>query len=136
MFVTVFYGVLDPTTGTLAYCNAGHSPPVLLDGRGTGAVRTLARTGMALGVLEEETWEQGVVRMESGDALVLYTDGVTEAQNADGALFSEDRLIPVVRDALGHPARQCEAAVLDALRRFVGPAPQSDDITLMVLVRE
>ena len=91
---------------------------------------------MALGVMEEETWEQGVVRIVPGDTLVLYTDGVTEAQSAEGALFGEDRLIPVVRDVVGRSARAVEAAILAALREFVGSAPQSDDITLMVVVRE
>ena len=98
MFVTVFYGVLDPQTGTFRYCNAGHNPPILLKAEGT---TTLGRTGLPLGILEDTEWERGTVRLAPGDALVLYTDGVTEAQARDGVLFGQDRLLEVIEACRG-----------------------------------
>jgi serine phosphatase RsbU (regulator of sigma subunit) len=81
LFVTVFYGILDPSTGTLTYCNAGHNPPYLLGTRNGDSVHSIRRTGMALGVVEDVTWEQKAVQIAPGDVLVLYTNGVTDAQN-------------------------------------------------------
>lgn len=135
LFVTVFYGILDPATGTLTYCNAGHNPPYLFSTQNGGAAQALSKTGMALGVIEDVTWEQRTEYIEPGDVLVLYTDGVTEAQNAREALFGEERLLEVTRANLGHSATDVLNAVLAEVRGFVGDAPQSDDITLMIMAR-
>ncbi len=140
-FVTVFFGVLHPGTGLLAFCNAGHNPPYLLNGQDGGAIQRLAPTGPALGLLEDGAWEQRTVQMDPGDVLVLYSDGVTEAQNEQKALFGEERLLGVIRTTFvspGSPARSAhdvQDAVLAEVQAFVGDAPQSDDITLMVIVR-
>ena len=138
MFVTVFYGVLDPQTGTFRYCNAGHNPPILLKAEGT---TTLGRTGLPLGILEDTEWERGTVRLAPGDALVLYTDGVTEAQARDGVLFGQDRLLEVIEacrgsgDPTGANAQELQGVVLAAVHEFVGDAPRFDDLTLMVASR-
>ena len=134
MFVTVFYGVLDPATGQLAYCNAGHNPPYLLSKWRT--MQTLEGTGTALGVMERETWEQRVVQIAPGDRLLLYTDGVTEAQDAQGTLFGEHRLVETAQAAMAYRAQEMQDAVLAAVDRFAGNVPQFDDITLMVVARE
>jgi sigma-B regulation protein RsbU (phosphoserine phosphatase) len=136
-FVSVFHGVLDPATGGLGYCNAGHCPPYLLSAHG-GAVQRLRRTGMVLGlgVTEHEKWEQHVVQLAPGDALVLYTDGVTEAQNEKEAFFGEDRLLECVQANLGRSAWEIRDAVMADVCEFVGDAPQYDDIALMVVVRD
>jgi serine phosphatase RsbU (regulator of sigma subunit) len=139
MFVTVFYGVLDPHTGTFRYCNAGHNPPLLLKAGGT---TTLGRTGLPLGILEDAEWEAGEVRLAPGDTLVLYTDGVTEAQTQDGVLFGQERFLEVMEacrgseDPTGANAQELKDAVLAAVHEFVGDAPRFDDITLMVLAME
>ncbi|NIO68863.1 MAG: SpoIIE family protein phosphatase, partial [Anaerolineae bacterium] len=135
LFVTVFYGVLDPTTGTLTYCNAGHNPPYLLSARNEDTVQALRRTGMPLGIAKGVTWEQGVVQLAPGDMLVLYTDGVTEAQDGQEAFFGKERLLEVVRTNLGRPAQDVQDALLAEVHEFVGDAPQFDDIALMVVVR-
>ncbi len=138
MFVTVFYGVLDPQSGTLLYCNAGHNPPYLLKSEG---LLSLRRTGLPLGIFEDSTWERGAAELAPGDALVLYTDGVTDAQTADGTLFGQERLLEVIQGFRGPlatstaDAQEMEEAVLSAIRQFVGPAPQFDDLTLMVVAR-
>ncbi len=135
-FVSVFYGVLDPATGRLRYCNAGHCPPYLLSPHGSDTVHMLRRTGMVLGITEDEIWEQNIVQLAPGDALVLYTDGVTEARDEQGRFFNEHRLLECVQANLGHPAAGFLSAVTADINQFVGDAPQSDDIALMVLVRD
>jgi len=135
-FVTAFYGVLDPATGTLSYCNAGHDPPYLLSLAKSPAVRELKATGMPLGILEDASWEQKAVELAPGDMLVLYTDGVTEAQDAGQQFFGRARLLEVARANMGRSAQDVLDALMAQVQRFAGQAPQFDDITLEVVVRE
>ncbi|MFC2036817.1 PP2C family protein-serine/threonine phosphatase [Chloroflexota bacterium] len=139
LFVTVFYGILDPLSDTLIYCNAGHNPPYLLSAQGDDTVQTLTRTGLPLGIrlVEAEGWEQRTVQLPPGSALVLYTDGVTEAQNPQGEFFTEGRLLELLQAQRGSTAQGIQDAVMGALYEFAGDAPhaQHDDITLMALVR-
>ena len=136
LFVTVFYGVLDTSSGELTYSNAGHNPPYLLNARDGNTLQELDRTGVPLGILDGGAWQQRVVQLDPGDLLQLYTDGITEAQNAQEAFFDEDRLQGVVRANLGRSARDIQDSVIAQVGAFVGDAPQSDDITLMVVVRD
>ncbi len=136
MFVTVVYGILNPETGALTYCNAGHNPPYLLRGGSSGVVEALGRTGMPLGIPAEGVLEQSTVHLDPGDVLVLYTDGFTEAQNARDELFGEDQLLATARANLGRSALEMQEALVSDVRKFVGDAPQFDDLTLVVLVRE
>jgi serine phosphatase RsbU (regulator of sigma subunit) len=136
LFVTLFYGVLDPLTSTLTYCNAGHNPPHLWSTKNGGNARKLSRTGIPLGVFGGQTWEQRTVQFAPGDTLVLYTDGVTEAQDRQGAFFGEQRLMSVTEAHLGRSAQEMQAALLRAVHTFVGDAPQFDDIAMMVVMRE
>jgi sigma-B regulation protein RsbU (phosphoserine phosphatase) len=135
-FVTVFYGVLDPLSGTLTYCNAGHNPPFLLSAQKEGVVQALSRTGMALGVVEDVTWEQSAVQFAHGDVLVLYTDGVTDAQDRQGAFFGKERLLEVARANLFHSAQEVQEALIAEVHEFVGDASRFDDVALMVVVRD
>ena len=132
MFVTVFYGILDPETGTLTYCNAGHNPPCLLTGEGC---QTLGRTGMALGVVPDTAWDPGQVALGSGDRLLLYTDGVTDAYSPEGAAFGADRLQALAAANMGCSAQEMLDTFLAEIHGFVGDAPQFDDLILMVLAR-
>ena len=134
LFVTVCYGVLDPTSGELTYSNAGHNPPYLLSARDGNMIQELDRTGVPLGIIDGGTWQQRVVHLAPGDVLLLYTDGITEAQNAQEAFFDEESLREVVRANLGRSARDIQDSVIEEVGAFVGDAPQSDDITLMVVV--
>jgi serine phosphatase RsbU (regulator of sigma subunit) len=136
MFVTVFYGILDPQAATLTYANAGHNPPLLLRATDPAKPELLSRTGTALGVMEDLTWEAKTISLARGDLLVLYTDGVTEAQDTADSLFGDDRLLDVVRAHAGQSALEIQVAILEAIRAFVGDAPQFDDITLVTLKRE
>jgi len=132
-FITAFYGILDPATGELTYCNAGHPPPLLFGAQHSGVGHSLSRTGMALGVFETETWEQGVVELHPGDTLVLYSDGVTDAENEQADSFGDSRLRANVRANLGRPAQETRDALLTGIKAFSGEALQSDDITVMVV---
>ncbi len=134
LFVTLFYGVLDPAAGTLRYCNAGHNPACLFRVL-AGEVEELRRTGMPLGVFDETDWKQETTIIKPGDTLVLYTDGVTEAQNAQMQSFGEEQLLASARAHLGKLAGKLRDALLEDIHKFVGDAPKSDDITLMVIVR-
>lgn len=136
LFVTVFYGVLDPDSGTLIYCNAGHNPPYLLSAQNERPIQELARTGMPLGVFEDAHWEQGTAQLAPGDVLVLYTDGITEAQDRRQVFFGDQRLRETVQANLGRSALDIHQALITEVQQFVGDVPQFDDITLMVLARD
>jgi sigma-B regulation protein RsbU (phosphoserine phosphatase) len=138
MFVTVFYGILDPVTGMLTYCNAGHNPPYLLSAQDGDAVKALDGTGTALGVFKGQdlTWGQEAVQLAPGDMLVFYSDGVTDAQDAHETFFGEERLLQAVRANSGRSAQEVREALIAEVHEFMGDAPQFDDITLLVAVRE
>jgi sigma-B regulation protein RsbU (phosphoserine phosphatase) len=138
----MFYGILDPPTGRLVYCSAGHWPQYLIRAQEGQVVQQLQATGVALGILRDVTWDQGVAQLAPGDALVLYTDGVTEAQNEHRELFGRERLLASVRAGLGRPGvqqpstREIQDSIIADLQRFVGGAPQADDIALAILLRD
>ncbi|GAB2651410.1 SpoIIE family protein phosphatase [Arenimonas aestuarii] len=132
MFATVLCGRLDLATGELALANAGHEAPALL--RAGQAPAWLALPGgPPLGFEAGQAYEAWHGRLDPGDALVLYTDGVTEAFNRDDLAFGEQRLLDTLSGELDASA-QCEA-ILAAVQGHAGEAPQSDDITVMVLRR-
>jgi sigma-B regulation protein RsbU (phosphoserine phosphatase) len=137
-FVTVFYGILDPTTGSLTYANAGHNPPLLFSAQGGPKPKELFNTGPPLGLrmFPDMSWGHGTVQLDRGDVLVLYTDGITEAQDADLTFFEEERLVEVAGNNAGRSAHEIEDAILADVRGFTGSAAQQDDITLFVVVRE
>ncbi len=91
---------------------------------------------MPLGILDGVTWEQRVVQLEPGDVLLLYTDGITEAQNAQEEFFDEDRLREIVSASLGRSAQNIQDGIIAQVDAFVGDVPQSDDITLVVVTRD
>lgn len=136
LFVTVFYAVLDPQNGRLLYCNAGHNPPMLLQSQNGNAPYLLTRTAIPLGILEDAQWHWGEVQIAPGDVLVMYTDGATEAQDEEERFFGEERLQAIVQANMGRSADIIENKLVSAIYEFAGEAPQYDDITLMVLVRE
>jgi serine phosphatase RsbU (regulator of sigma subunit) len=135
-FVTAFYGVLDPDTGALVYCNAGHWPPYLIEARNNGSVQRLTRTAASLGLFADGNFEQGVVQLDPGDILVLYTDGITEAQNPQGSFLGEERLLESVKTKLGRPVGEIKDNILADVQSFAGDASQSDDIALIILLRD
>jgi serine phosphatase RsbU (regulator of sigma subunit) len=134
LFVTVFYGVLDPASGLLTYANAGHTPPYLINAN--PGVQTLRNTGMPLGIDEDSTWTQEMVVLHPGDVLLLYTDGVTDAQNSQGEFIDRKAILNITSHSLGQPVEQIHQAILQVVHDFVGDAPRFDDITLVILGRD
>jgi len=132
MFVTVFYGVLDNETHLFSYVNAGHNPPFLFRG-GSDKPEELEATGIAMGAMEDASYGQGEVSLRSGDLLVMYTDGVTEAVNDKGEMFEIPRLTEVIVQNRDRPATEIVHAIIDAVNAFSQEQPQYDDITLMVV---
>lgn len=132
MFVTVFYGVLDLASGEVAYCSAGHNLPYVL--RRDGRVDALERTGgMALGVFETAAYKSKRIRLEKGDGLFLYTDGITEAMDVGYNEFTERRLEECLRRLPGRPLPEIIDGVVGDVNAFAGGAPQADDMTTLVV---
>jgi len=132
MFVTLFLGILDIETGSLSYCNGGHNPPFLL--RFDGETLPLAGThGLALGVSEDFVYRSSQINLLKGDILFVYTDGVTEAMDPRGVLFSEKRLQEALSGMGEMTVQEINKAVLKAVFNFADTAPQADDITMLAL---
>jgi len=132
MFVTLFHGVLDPDTGQFEYCNAGHNPPYLM--RRGGSREMLTKTGVPFGIDGDLPYQIGETRLEPGDALFLYSDGITEAFNPAREEFGNDRLETSIEAAREQGAERLVATVLTSVRAFADGAEQSDDITALALI--
>jgi serine phosphatase RsbU (regulator of sigma subunit) len=128
-FVTIMYGVLA-ADGRMAYCNAGHNPPLVI---GSSGVRRLERGGTIVGLFEAATYEEETVQLTSGDWLVIFSDGISEATSASGDEYGEARIIECIqRNAALDPSRLLDALFKD-VREFAQGEPQGDDITAMVI---
>jgi sigma-B regulation protein RsbU (phosphoserine phosphatase) len=133
MFTTAFYAVLDTVTGQLDFCNAGHNPPLILR-RGEGPRILVSKGNLMLAIEEEIVYEGGVFQLEPGDTVVLYTDGVTEAESLDGNFYGMERLIEVLgSQSADVPAAQVVDAIVQSVQTFAGGAAQSDDITILAV---
>ena len=131
-FATLVAGVLDPATGVIDYANAGHVPPLVVTSSG---VQTLKTTDVVVGLFPTAQYRNQMIRLEAGDSLVLFTDGVTEAENE-----REDQLgLPAVADLLktlhGERAEAMLSAIDGCVQKFVGPVAMGDDVTLLAITR-
>jgi serine phosphatase RsbU (regulator of sigma subunit) len=128
-FATIFYGVLSPD-GRLTYCNAGQNPPLLFMSSG---VRKLETGGMIVGLFPHATYEQEEIQLSAGDAIAVFSDGVSEALNPQGEEYGEDR----IRDGLAphwlEPSDSALQTLLNSVREFARGAPQNDDVTALVV---
>ncbi len=131
-FVTAFIGVLNPQTGVVTYCNAGHNAPVLVSP--DGSMRLLETGGMVLGVLTDLPLQEGRFRL-TDEVLVCYTDGATEALNSREEEFGDERLRAAIADVRDLSPAKMNRALLGTLKEFVGNAPQSDDTTFLTVKR-
>jgi sigma-B regulation protein RsbU (phosphoserine phosphatase) len=142
-FATFFCGLFDGATRELTYVNAGHLPPILVhdgessadsgaDGSEPPRTTRLDPGGLVIGLLEDSDYEAGRVRIDPGDTLLLFTDGVTDAERSDGEMFDEWRLVELVQRDRSLEPDALRQRIEDALDEFVGDAEQMDDITLIV----
>ncbi len=137
IYLTLVFGILDPHKNTFTYVNAGHNPPYLLKNDAQGVKATeLTKTGTLLGIFGENTWESKTLQIDLGDVLVLYTDGITEAQTNSGSFYGSDRLIRTLVNQFNPSAEQYRNAILENVQAFTGNAPRLDDITLVVIAKK
>lgn len=129
MFVTVFLAVLNIETGELVYTNAGHNPP-LLKGK-EGVIKVEDIHGPIVGVKEGIEYGESKIKMSRGDILLMFTDGVTEAMNVRDELYSDERLVELLRQMKYESAENVVGAVLQDVERYAGEADQADDITIL-----
>ncbi|MFW5713786.1 MAG: SpoIIE family protein phosphatase [Brevefilum sp.] len=135
MFITAFYGVLEPESGRLIYCNAGHHPPLLIRNRQSDILQRLNSNGMALGIAEDAAWVAVSQRIGVEDTLILYTDGVVEAINPQDDFYGMDKLIEIAGKVAHHPSRWVIRGIEEDVLKFQDGVLQSDDITLVCIRR-
>jgi phosphoserine phosphatase RsbU/P len=130
-FTTAFLAEFDPTARTLHYINAGHNTPVLR--RASGSVERLTYGGLPFGIQDEARYESGDLVLETGDRLVIFTDGLVEAENAGGEQYEEARLLDLMKTNAQINSTELLRQIMTSLDAFVGATPQHDDVTCMVV---
>lgn len=133
-FVTLFYAELDPESGALSFLNAGHNPPLIVHAAGT--VEQLASGGLPLGINANADYREGRTTLQSGDVLVIYSDGVTEAASPSGEEFGPTRLYEVVSRNVESSAAGIRDRIESALTKFSQGTQAADDITLVIVKRQ
>jgi sigma-B regulation protein RsbU (phosphoserine phosphatase) len=132
-YLTLFYSVLDPLSGELAYSNGGHNTPLLH--RADGEMVKLDKGGLPVGLMPGICYDEDRVQFQAGDVLIIYSDGITESVNLEDEEFGEARLIEVVKNNLHRSASGIRDRIDEALSRFVGTAAAVDDMTVMIVKR-
>jgi phosphoserine phosphatase RsbU/P len=132
-FLTLLYGELNTDSGTLAYSNAGHNTPLLV--RRSGEVTRLDKGGLPIGLMPGVAYQQDIVTFESGDVLIIYSDGITESINDKDEEYGEARLLEVVKNNLSRSASGIRDRIDESLSRFVGTTAPIDDMTVMIIKR-
>lgn len=132
-FVTLFMAELNPKDGSIRFVNAGHNPPLIVHSGGT--TEQLGSGGLPLGIMSGYAYTEGHARLYPGDVLVLYSDGVSEANNPTGEEFGLDRLSDVIHKHLDKPANRLRDRIEDALSKFADNTPAGDDITFVIVKR-
>ena len=130
-FVTAFYAILDASTRTLSYSNAGHNPPLLI--KANGDARFLDSGEQPLGMFQGTRYHEYHVVFEPGDVFVLYTDGATEAASPEGEEFGRDRLVEAVSESLDKPAREMIASIQMAVLEWTASVGSNDDVTFFII---
>ena len=133
LFVSAFYAVLEAADGWLTFANAGHNLPLIR--RADGQIEEVMSRGMVLGIMDDMTYDEATAALAPDDILLLYTDGITEAMDADGELFGKARLSDAVRHAAPATARDLIDAILAAVRDYTGDTPPADDLTIVTVKR-
>ncbi len=133
-YATLFYGQFDATASTLTYVNAGHNAPVVLkQSNGSGEIVRLETGGTVIGLASQFTYQQARIKLDRGDLLVAFTDGITEAMNTAEEEWGEESLIRTIRSCRELTARQTVARIMEAADAFAAGAEQHDDMTIIAL---
>lgn len=132
MFVTLFMGILKTGTGELEYANAGHNPPLLSRQEGDFKYLNVPRC-LVLGGMEDYQYQSSKIILNQKDKLFLYTDGVTEAMNGEGEIFSDERMFRVINGLQGKDVKGMIGGIRREIDNFVEDTPASDDVTMLAL---
>jgi serine phosphatase RsbU (regulator of sigma subunit) len=133
-FATLFAGVLDPGRNKLQFVNAGHNSPMVV--RKNGEIEYLESSGIPIGALNQHSWKEKSIEIESGDYIFAFTDGITEATNSEGEQFGEERILRLLQDFKGRDLSDLPAHLNGQVKKFLAQSPQScDDITMVVIGR-
>jgi len=132
-FATLFYTILDYQNHQLRYCNAGHDPPFLVSE--SREHRRLMTGGIVLSIMNSYPFEEDTVPIERGDTLIIYSDGIPEAMDAHGEMFSEERLSGLLNECRSLPAAELMETIIASVKAHAGHHPQSDDMTIIVIKR-
>ncbi|MFC1879557.1 SpoIIE family protein phosphatase [Chloroflexota bacterium] len=135
-FVTAFYMVLNPATGQIVYCNAGHHPPYIFDPRKPSEPIMLTRTAMAMGITTNTDWRIENAYLHPGSVLVLYTDGIVDAMNREDELFGAERMLASIEAHADKNAEEIQTALLEAIATHRGAAARFDDISMVIVKRD
>jgi sigma-B regulation protein RsbU (phosphoserine phosphatase) len=133
-FVTFFIGIIDLANNELRFSNAGHHYPIQITS--DGKITQLKINGIVLGILEHQSFTERTIKLDQGDLIVLYTDGVTEAANKNGEEFGIKRLTGAIVNSKNKSSEEIISGTLDSIKSFIGSAPQADDITLVIIKRK
>ncbi len=134
-FLTVFYGILEPEKNELVYSNAGHNPAIHLKAA-NGEMKMLKNTGMPLGLFDDQDWQQRKIQLEPGDLVVMYTDGITDAQSPLNELYGMGRFSKTLQANRKRPLAELEKLVIEDIDRFLDGAPQPDDMAMVILRKD
>lgn len=132
-FVTLFYGILDVNNHSFSYCNAGHDNPFLV--RQNGEVHRLSTGGLVLSIMESTSYEEETISLNTGDVVILYSDGITESMNPQQEQFGENRLLAVIQQHRSRSAAELLDEIIGAAKQHAGKEPQADDMTVVVVKR-
>ncbi len=133
IFASLAYCEIAPDSGSVRLVNAGHIPPVILR---AGHVEKLGKGGVALGIMPDAMYEERLLELESGSMLLIYSDGLTEAQNTAGEFFGEQRLLNLLTTLGGLPAEQVGDRLVGEVERFVGDGKSYDDLSIVILKKQ
>jgi serine phosphatase RsbU (regulator of sigma subunit) len=133
-FITFFYAVYDPPTGTLTYVNAGQNPPLVR--RGPGRYERLAATGIALGMFDQSAYSAVETRIDPGEMLVLYSDGITEAENPAGQPLEEAGLQVILDSYPDESSAALGTQIIKGVERYAQASRFTDDLTILILKRQ
>lgn len=134
MFITVFYGVLDLSTGELSYVNAGHNPPLVIPSANQPP-RELESSALPLGIVSGQVYEISRTTLVPGEQLISFSDGITEAMNVAGEPYGDQRLLDALRAHTGTPAPALVETIIQLVDEYAAGAPQADDMTLLIIQR-
>lgn len=132
MFVTLFFGMLDPRSGRLRYCNAGHNAPYVVGAAGTARALDGVHS-IPLGIKGDYAFHTASIRLARDETLFVFSDGITEGTSAAGEFYAEERLVRALLACAGRTSEEVVGSVIESMREFVKGVPQSDDITAMAI---